>query len=116
MNWFKSLAPIAKLFAGPIGNIVNAGIIAGSASAITWAAQKGIPNEISTAVVGGLVLIGGTIINSLTGTQIVQIQSVRENMTNGVTVVPVDAARNAGIPSVSEPQPSASNSYNPNAG
>lgn len=99
MNWLT----IVKLFSGPLGNIITTGMATASGAAITYAVQKGVAVETATAVVGAVGFIIATAINAATGTQIVQIQNVRENQTNGVTVVPVVEARRAGIPSVDQP-------------
>lgn len=109
MNWLT----IVKLFSGPLGNIITTGMATASGAAITYAVQKGVAVETATAVVGAIGFIVATAINAATGTQIVQIQNVREDRTNGVTVVPVVEAVRAGIAPVNEPVGSG---YNPNAG
>jgi hypothetical protein len=118
VNWLSGLTPLVKLFSGPIGNVITTGIATASGAAITWAVAKGIDANLAATVVGSLGVIVAATINSLTGTQIVQIQNVRENQTNGVTVVPAREARDAGIRPVDGPvnAENPTGQYNPNAG
>ena len=90
------------MFSGPIGQLITNGITIGAGAATTWMISKGMPADSASVIVGAVVTTAGALINSATGTQLVQIQSVRAAQ-NGVTVVPVDQARKAGIPSVDGP-------------
>lgn len=99
----QALLSIVTLFSGPLGQLFTNALGVGSAAFVAWQIKQGVPADAAANVAGAVGVLISTGINVLTGTQIATIRSVRASTDNGVTVVPVDAARRANIQSVDAP-------------
>lgn len=100
MNWLS----FVKMFSGPIGSFVQSAVTAGAATATGYLVGTGkvAPTD-ATAIVTAGVTILGTLVNMLTGTQMIAVSNIRSDPTNGITVVPAQAAKKAGIAPVADP-------------
>lgn len=96
----KALLSILNTFAGPIGGLLEKGILAGVMYLLGKGVIVGDAATITAAVYGAISVI----FTSLTGTQTAKAQDIVETKGNGITVVPKQAAVAAGIPSVTTPQ------------
>lgn len=96
MNWLS-------LFAGPIGNMINSAIATAAGAAITYSVTKGNPIGDVTGIVSMLALAASTAISGFAATQGVHIPIINASATNGVSVVPARAAREAKIQPVDAP-------------
>jgi len=101
MNW---LLTFASMFAKPVGALINKGLAAGAAAAITWAVTKGVPSETAVTVAGSIVLAISTIISGVAATQGVTIPIINADPANGVRVVDAGSAVAAGLPKVDSPK------------
>jgi hypothetical protein len=96
------LATILRMFATPLGGLVNKGIAVASASALTWLVAKGVPATDAGSIVSGLALALSAGITVLARTQGVQIDRINTAQ-NGVTVVSAATAAVKGVPTVNAP-------------
>lgn len=99
MNWLSLLS----IFAKPLGAAINNALSAGGAAAVLWATQKGIDQNLSTAVVGALISAASLTISGLAATQGVQIPVINNDPANGVRVVEARKAIDKGLPKVDAP-------------
>lgn len=99
MNWLILL----QMFSGPLGSLISTGMTAGSSAFIAWSVAKGLPMDNAVSIASAVTLMAGTLINSLTGTQMVKIKDIHDNPVNGVTVVSALDARKAGLTSLDAP-------------
>ena len=90
------------MFAGPIGGLVEKGILA----AVMWALGKGYIAGDAAGLAATLYAAVSAAFTSVVGTQNAKAQSIVETQGNGITVVPKVEAVQAGISSVTETQPS----------
>lgn len=95
----KAILSILNTFAGPIGGLVEKGILAG----VMWALGRGY---IAGDAAGLAASIYGTVSALFTGfvsTQTAKAQAIVETQGNGITVVKKADAVTAGIPTVTAP-------------
>lgn len=100
----KSAVSILNLFAGPLGALVEKGILSG----VMYASGRGWIGGDVTGLAASLYTALSATFTALTNTQTGKASSIVETQGNGITVVPKRDAAHAGIPSVTEPQPQAS--------
>jgi hypothetical protein len=93
---------ILRMFATPLGGLVNKGLAVGSASALTWLISKGVPATDAGSLVSAAALFLSTGITMLARTQGVQIDRIN-SATNGVVVVPEADAAAKGVQPVNGP-------------
>lgn len=91
------------LFAGPIGTMINKGIGVGAAALVATSVAHGNPIGDISNIVGMFAVAISTVISGFAATQGIQIPIINADQTNGVTVVPASAARNANINAASAP-------------
>lgn len=96
----KALLSILNTFAGPIGGLVEKGILAG----VMWALGKGYIAGDAAGIAASIYGAVSVLFTSVTGTQSAKAQSIVETQGNGITVVKKADAVVAGIPSVTAPQ------------
>ncbi len=96
----KAILAILNTFAGPIGGLVEKGILA----AVMYAMGKGWIAGDAAGIAATLYAAVSALFTSVVGTQTAKAQSIVETQGNGITVVPKQAAVAAGIPSVTAPQ------------
>ena len=96
----KAILAILNTFAGPIGGLVEKGILA----AVMYAMGKGWIAGDAAGIAATLYAAVSALFTSVVGTQTAKAQSIVETQGNGITVVPKAAAVEAGIPSVTSPQ------------
>lgn len=96
----KTILALLNTFAGPIGGLVEKGILA----AVMYAMGKGWIAGDAAGIAATLYAAVSALFTSVTGTQAAKAQSIVETQGNGITVVPKQAAVAAGIPSVTAPQ------------
>jgi hypothetical protein len=99
----KAILSILNTFAGPIGGLVEKGILAG----VMWALGKGYIAGDAAGLAASIYAAVSAVFTATVGTQSAKAQSIVETQGNGITVVPKVAADKAGIASVTETQPSA---------
>lgn len=100
----KSVVSLLNMFSGPIGTLAEKGILSG----LMYAAGRGwIAGDISGLAVSLYSVLSGTF-TALTNTQAGKAGSIVETQGNGITVVPKREAVQAGLSSVTEPQPQSS--------
>jgi hypothetical protein len=98
----KSVVSILNNFSGPIGGLVEKGILAGVMYAIGAGWIKGDAVGIAASIYAAVSALFTAVVNTQTG----KASSIVETQGNGITVVPKRDAVNAGLSSVTEPQPS----------
>lgn len=98
----KALLSILNTFAGPIGGLVEKGILA----AVMWALGKGYIAGDAAGLAASIYAAVSAVFTATVGTQSAKAQSIVETKGNGITVVPKVEADAAGISSVIETQPS----------
>lgn len=96
----QALLSILNTFAGPLGTLVEKGILA----AVMYAAGKGWIAGDVTGIAASLYTVFSAFFSALTNTQTGKAQAIVETKGNGITVVPAAAAREAGLESVTAPQ------------
>jgi len=96
----KAILSILNTFAGPIGALVEKGILA----AVMYAMGKGWLAGDAAGLAATIYAAVSAVFTSVTGTQTAKAQSIVDTQGNGITVVPKQAAVAAGIPSVTAPQ------------
>jgi len=96
----KAILTILNTFAGPIGGLIEKGILAGVMYAVGAGWLKGDAAGIAATLYAAVSVLFQSAVNSQTA----KAQSIVETAGNGITVVPKQAAVAAGIPSVTAPQ------------
>lgn len=96
----KAILTILNTFAGPIGGLIEKGILAGVMYAVGAGWLKGDAAGIAATLYAAVSVLFQSAVNSQTA----KAQSIVETQGNGITVVPKQAAAAAGIPSVTAPQ------------
>ena len=96
----KSVFAILNMFAGPIGGLIEKGILASVMYAVGAGWLQGDAAGIAATVYAAVSVLFQSAVNSQTA----KAQSIVETQGNGITVVPKQAAVNAGIASVTAPQ------------
>lgn len=100
----KSVVSLLNKFSGPIGGLVEKGILAG----VMYASGKGWIAGDVTGLAATLYTALSATFTALTTTQAGKAGSIVETQGNGITVVPKREAAEAGLSSVTEPQPQSS--------
>ena len=95
----KAILSILNMFAGPIGGLVEKGILAG----VMYAMGKGWLAGDAAGLAATIYAALSAVFTSAVGTQTAKAQSIVETQGNGITVVPKKEADAAGIPSVTAP-------------
>lgn len=96
------LFTILRMFATPLGGLVNKALGVAAASAMTWLLARGVAASDASAIVSGLVLALSAGITVLARTQGVQIDRINSAQ-NGVVVVPEVDATAKGLQPVNGP-------------
>mgnify|MGYP003385258153 CR=1 FL=1 len=96
----KSVLAILNTFSGPIGGLIEKGILAG----VMYAVGAGWLHGDAAGIAATLYAAVSVLFTSIVGTQTAKAQSIVETQGNGITVVPKEAAVAAGISSVTAPQ------------
>lgn len=100
----KSVVSLLNMFSGPIGGLVEKGILA----AVMYASGAGWISGDVAGIAASIYTAVSAVYTGLINTQSGKASSIVETQGNGITVVPKRDAVHAGIPSVTEPQPQAS--------
>jgi len=100
----KSLVSLLNTFSGPIGGLVEKGILSG----VMYASGRGWIGGDVTGLAASLYTALSATFTALTNTQSGKAGSIVETQGNGITVVPKREAVQAGLSSVTEPQPQSS--------
>jgi hypothetical protein len=95
----KAILSILNMFAGPIGGLVEKGILAG----VMYLAGKGIIAGDAAGIAASVYGTLSVLFTSFVNTQTAKAQAIVETTGNGITVVPAADAKAAGIPSVTAP-------------
>lgn len=96
----KAILTLLNTFAGPIGGLVEKGILAAVMYAVGAKWIAGDAAGIAATIYAAVSVLFQSVVNSQTA----KAQSIVETQGNGITVVPKKAAVDAGIPSVTAPQ------------
>ncbi len=96
----KSILAILNMFAGPIGGLLEKGILAGVMYAVGKGWLAGDAAGIAATIYAALSAVFTSAVNSQTA----KAQSIVETQGNGITVVPKKEAVAAGIQSVTTTQ------------
>lgn len=96
----KAVLTILNMFAGPIGGLLEKGILA----LVMWALGRGYIAGDAAGIAASIYGAISVIFTSVVGTQTAKAQSIVETQGNGITVVPKKEAVAAGIQSVTAPQ------------
>ncbi len=96
----KAVLAILNTFAGPIGGLIEKGILA----AVMYAVGKGWLAGDAAGIAATIYAALSAVFTSAVNSQTAKAQSIVETQGNGITVVPKKAADIAGIPSVTAPQ------------
>lgn len=95
------LVSILTIFAGPLGQLISAGMTAGGAAFTAWLLKTGVPVDSANIISSSAISIVGAIIHIFTGTQTVQMASINSSTTNGAKVVSASSPS----PQVNKPNP-----------
>ena len=95
----KAILALLNTFAGPIGGLVEKGILAGVMYAIGAKWITGDAAGIAATIYATVSVLFQSVVNSQTA----KAQSIVETQGNGITVVKKADAVDAGIPSVTAP-------------
>jgi hypothetical protein len=87
-------------FSGPIGGLVEKGLLVG----VTWAFAQGKISGDAAGIAASLYAAFSATFTALVNTQNGKAHSIVTTQGNGITVVPKQAAVSASIPSVTETQ------------
>ncbi len=98
----KAVLSILNTFAGPIGGLIEKGILA----VVMWMLGKGYIAGDAAGIAASVYGTLSVLFTSMVGTQQAKAQSIVETQGNGITVVAKSDAVAASIPSVTETQPS----------
>lgn len=96
----KAVLSILNTFAGPIGGLIEKGILA----AVMYAIGKGWIAGDAAGIAATLYAAVSALFTSVINTQTAKAISIVDTQGNGITVVPKSEAVKAGIPSVTAPQ------------
>jgi len=100
----RSVVSVLNTFSGPIGGILEKGILAGVMYAIGAGWISGDAAGIAASLYAAVSALFTALVNTQTGKAV----SIVETQGNGITVVPKREAVDAGLSSVTEPQPQSS--------
>lgn len=103
----KSVVSILNMFAGPLGTLAEKSILSG----VMYASGKGWIGGDVTGLAASLYTALSATFTALTNTQTGKAGSIVDTQGNGITVVPKREAVQAGLSSVTEPQPRSSMSW-----
>lgn len=100
----KAILSVLNTFSGPIGGLVEKGILAGVMYLFGLGKIQGDAVGIAASIYAALSGVFTALVNTQTGKAV----SIVETQGNGITVVPKLDAYNAGVATVTEPQPQSS--------
>lgn len=100
----KMILTLLNQFSGPIGGLVEKGILAG----VVYLFALGKINGDAAGIAAALYAAFSGTFTALVNTQSGKAQSIVDTQGNGITVVPKRDAVDAGLTSVTTPQPQAS--------
>ena len=97
----KSVVSVLNMFSGPIGGLAEKGILSG----VMYAAGRGWIAGDVTGIAASIYTALSATFTGLINTQTGKAGSIVDTQGNGITVVPKREAVQAGLESVTEPQP-----------
>lgn len=100
----KSIVSILNIFSGPIGGLVEKSILAG----VMYASGAGWISGDVAGIAASIYAAVSALFTGLINTQTGKAGSIVDTQGNGITVVPKRDAVEAGLSSVTEPQPQSS--------